>query len=47
MINPGQAVSDWALVRFGKKFSKNKFRDGSWAERPSFIKRLWRKLLGF
>ena len=47
MINPGQAVSDWALVRFGRKFSNNKFRDGSWAERPGFWKRLFRRLISF
>ena len=46
VITHGQAVSDWALVRFGRKFSENKFRDGSWAERPGFFERLWRSLWG-
>jgi hypothetical protein len=33
-VSSGQAVSDWATVRFGRRWSQNKFRDGSWAEPP-------------
>jgi hypothetical protein len=33
-VSPGQAVSDWAAVRFGRRFAHNRFRDGSWAEPP-------------
>ncbi len=43
-VSAGQAVSDWALVRFPRKFASNKFRDGSWVDEPRKLPK-WRALL--